>query len=251
VSARAHDLWLVSDSAVSADESLRISAHVGEEFPVSEYGPDPAAFKRRILIRPDGTEGVLQPKGTKDNSGLLQFEPSGPGIYGIAVETEPKLIMLEPEAFNLYLITDGLPHIFRLRAKEKTLHQPAHERYSKYPKALVKIGSGNTGDPSRVLGLLLEIVPLRDPFALRPSDTLPVRELFRGMPLPEAYVGWQHPGDGANPRGAIRTDARGEALVPISRAGLMAVRLTHMTRPKSQDYEWESFWTTLTFRVPE
>jgi formylmethanofuran dehydrogenase subunit E len=30
----------------------------------------------------------------------------------------------------------------------------------------------------------------------------------------------------------------------------MSVRLTHMTRPKGEDYEWESFWTTLTFRVP-
>ena len=30
----------------------------------------------------------------------------------------------------------------------------------------------------------------------------------------------------------------------------MTVRLTHMTRPNAADYEWESFWTTLTFRVP-
>jgi hypothetical protein len=31
---------------------------------------------------------------------------------------------------------------------------------------------------------------------------------------------------------------------------LMTIRLTHMTRPKTAEYEWESFWTTLTFRVP-
>jgi hypothetical protein len=49
----------------------------------------------------------------------------------------------------------------------------------------------------------------------------------------------------------VRTDKRGEALVPVARTGLMTIRLTHMTRPKATDYEWESFWTTLTFRVPE
>jgi hypothetical protein len=31
----------------------------------------------------------------------------------------------------------------------------------------------------------------------------------------------------------------------------MTLRLTHMTRPKTKDFEWESFWTTLTFRVPQ
>jgi hypothetical protein len=30
----------------------------------------------------------------------------------------------------------------------------------------------------------------------------------------------------------------------------MTVRLTHMIRPKAETYEWESFWTTLTFVVP-
>jgi hypothetical protein len=77
-----------------------------------------------------------------------------------------------------------------------------------------------------------------------------VRVLFQGKPLPEANLGWQLPGDGDHPRGTVRSDARGEALIPIARTGLMSVRLTHMTRPKAEDYEWESFWTTLTFRVP-
>ena len=49
----------------------------------------------------------------------------------------------------------------------------------------------------------------------------------------------------------MRTNGKGDALIPIAKAGLMAIRLTHMTRPKDKDYEWESFWTTLTFRIPE
>ena len=57
------------------------------------------------------------------------------------------------------------------------------------------------------------------------------------------------PEDGAAPP-PKRTDAKGEALVPIARGGLMTLRLTHMTRPKAADYEWESFWATLTFRAP-
>jgi hypothetical protein len=63
-------------------------------------------------------------------------------------------------------------------------------------------------------------------------------------------VGWQHPGDGETARGTVRADAKGEALVPVAVAGLMTIRLTRMTRPRASDYEWESFWTTLTFLVP-
>jgi uncharacterized GH25 family protein len=246
----AHDLWLIPGETVAPGKPAILRANVGMDFPTSEHAPDPAAFKRRLLLRPDGTTGELKAAGKEDKSGLLQFEPDKPGIYLVAVETQPKLLTLPADKFNEYLVSDGLPHIFRLRCKEKTLDQPGRERYSKYPKALVRVGTGGGGDPCRVLGLLLEIVPLRDPFALKVGATLPVRVLFQGKLLPEANLGWQLPGDGDTARGYVRTDARGEALVPISRSGLMTLRLTHMTRPKVQDYEWESFWTTLTFRVP-
>jgi hypothetical protein len=124
-------------------------------------------------------------------------------------------------------------------------------KYTKSPKTLVRVGEGGGGDSCRVVGLTLEIVPLRDPFALGAGDTLPVRVLFRGQPLSKANLGWCLPADGESPRGTVRSDARGEALIPISQTGLMTVRLTHMTRPKADDHEWESFWTTLTFRIPE
>lgn len=246
---RGHDLWLVPPEKSTAGTPMLVHANVGMDFPKSEHAPDPALFKRRLLIDPDGKEGELKAAGKDGKSGLLKFQATKPGIYVLAVETQPKLITLKADAFNSYLIEDGLPHIYRLRHQEKTLDQPGRERYSKYPKALIRIGNGG-GDPCKAVGTLLEIVPLTNPFTLKPGNALPVRVLFQGKPLPEANVGWQHPGDGNVARGYVRTDANGQALIPIARAGLMTIRLTHMTRPKAKDYEWESFWTTLTFRVP-
>jgi uncharacterized GH25 family protein len=246
----AHDLWLIPPEKVEPGKPILVRANVGMDFPKSEHAPDPALFKRRLLIGPDGKDGEFKAVGKDGKSGLLEFQATKPGIYILAVETQPKLITLKAEAFNAYLIDDGLPHIYRLRHKEKTLDQPGRERYSKYPKALVKVGSGGGGDPCKAVGLLLEIVPLRNPFALKPGDALPVRVLFQGKPLPEANVGWQHPGDGNVARGYVRTDGKGQAFIPVVRPGLVTIRLTHMTRPKAKDYEWESFWTTLTFRIP-
>jgi len=249
--AHAHDLWLIPGESAAAGKPTTIEANSGMDFPMSEHAPDPAAFARRIVFDPDGQEATLTAAGTERKSGLLRFVPTKPGKHIVAVETQPKLITLDADKFNEYLVADGLPHIYRLRAKEKSLDQPGRERYSKSPKAIVQVGDGGAGDPSRVLGLTLEIVPLADPFQLKVGDTLRVRVHFRGEPLADANLGWDHPGDGEPPTGTTRTDAKGESLVPIARTGLMTVRLTHMTRPRTDEYEWESFWTTLTFRIPE
>jgi len=247
----AHDLWLIPPTKSEPDQQLRILAHSGMDFPKSEHAPDPAKFARRLIINPDGKEAALEPAGTEGLSGLLAFRPQKSGVYVVAVETTPKLITLDADKFNSYLVSDGLPHIYLLRAKEKTLDQPGRERYSKSPKALLRVGKEAAGDASKAVGLPLEIVPLKDPFTLKPGDTLPVRVLFQNKPLADANLGWAHPDEGEMPRGTVRTDGKGEALIPIGKTGLMTIRLTHMTRPKAKDYEWESFWTTLTWMVPE
>jgi len=102
----------------------------------------------------------------------------------------------------------------------------------------------------KAIGLPLEIVPLQNPFLVKANDTLRVKVLFLGMPLDQENLGWHRPGDGDMPRGTVRTNAKGEALIPIEETGLITIRLTHMTRPNAADHEWESFWTTLTWRIP-
>src|SRR5206468_1552138 len=106
----------------------------------------------------------LKSAGKKDLSALLQFEPTTPGIHVITVETTPRILALDADKFNEYLVSDGLPHIYRLRFKEKTLNQPAKERYRKSPTALVQVGDGNTGAWNKPIGLPLQIVPLQNPF---------------------------------------------------------------------------------------
>ena len=246
----AHDLWLIPQAKAAVGKPVLIHANVGMDFPNSEHAPDTGAFARRVVVAPGGKRSDLSADGKDELSGLLGFTPQAPGIYVIGVETKPQIIALAADDFNAYLVSDGLAHIFQLRAKEKTLNQPARERYQKSPKALVKVGDGSNGDAQKPMGLFLEIVPLNDPFSLKVGATLKVRVDFQGKPLRDANLGWSYAGD-AECSGSIRSDRNGEALVPIARQGLMTIRLTHMTLPKNAEYEWESFWTTLTFRVPE
>lgn len=245
-----HDLWLIPPEKSKTGEAVVILASSGMDFPKSEQAPDSAKFPARKLVSSDGKPGVVNAAAAEGKFGRLEFTPLAGGFYIVAVETTPKLITLDAEKFNACLVSDGLPQIYALRSAEKSLDQPGRERYSKSPKALLRIGDGETGDPCAVVGLPLEIVPLKNPFERKVGDTLPVKVFFRGKALADANLGWAYPDGGEAPAGTARTNAKGEALIPLSQAGLMTIRLTHMTRPKEKDYEWESFWTTLTFRLP-
>lgn len=249
IPATAHGLWLVPPETATIGQPITVRAISGTAFLVGDRAPDPGKFAARRVVAPDGTASAATAAGTAETAGLLAFTSSAAGVYVVAVETTPNVIALDAEAFNEYLVSDGLPHIFRLRAKERTLDKVAVERYSKSPKALVRVGDGR--DPTRPVGLPLEIVPAADPFARSPGDTLRVRVLFRDKPLAGANLGWDHPGNGEHPAGSVRSDTQGEALVPIAKSGLMTIRLTHKTRPKVAENEWGSFWTTLTFHVSE
>lgn len=247
----AHDLWLIPPAHAKVSEKLTARAISGNKFPLGDNTPDPEKFARRWVLLPDGKEEAVAAAGTEEKAGLLTFAAKKPGVYLIAVQTKPKIINLEAEAFNSYLVSDGLPQIYQLRAREKTLDKPGVERYSKSPKALVAIGDVQDGGPCKVMGLPLEIVPLKNPFSSKPGETLKVRVLFKNKPLTDAFLGWDFPGGTESPAGYVRANDKGEALIPIAQTGLITIRLTHMTRPREKDYEWESFWTTLTFRVPE
>jgi hypothetical protein len=247
----AHDLWLLPPSKPDSSDRPAIRAHSGMEFPISEHAPDPTAFASRVLVDPSGKESALDDCGVEDLSGLIYLpDKTIPGIQIVGVTTTPKLIELSALEFNHYLVADGLPQIYLTRFKEQSLDQPGKERYSKSPKTIFRIGTGVNGDPTKAIGLPLEIIPEANPFELEVADTLSVRVLFRTEPLVDANLGWDWPNDGPLASGTIRTDSDGRAQIPISKTGLLAIRLTHMTRPKHVEYEWESYWTTLTFEVP-
>ena len=249
-SIHAHDLWLIPPENATPKQPVTIQASIGMNFPTSIALPKIDTYPRKFVVGPDGKSLTLKSAGTKDMISLLEFEPTSPGIHIAAVETAPKVIELEADKFNEYLVSDGLPHIFRLRFEEKTLNKSAKERYRKSPTALVRVGDANAGNWNKPLDLPLQIVPLQNPFDRKVGDTLRVKVYFQQKPLKDANVGWQHPGDGDTAVGYVRANANGEALIPIAATGLMTIRLTHMTRPKAADFEWESFWTTVTFRVP-
>jgi nickel transport protein len=109
------------------------------------------------------------------------------------------------------------------------------------PDALDSLWSGKfakavtgAGSPwATVVGAPLEIVPLADPAAQKPGDSLPVRVLFKGQPIANVAV---ERTDGATPIKEediprFTTDKDGVAQVPVANAGLHLLAVDYKVSP--------------------
>lgn len=85
-------------------------------------------------------------------------------------------------------------------------------------KAVISNGPG--GDPARIVGHPLEIVPLVDPGTLTAGDSLPLQLLLDGQPyngeLAATWAGYEGEDEFA---ATITADARGRAELPLSANG--------------------------------
>jgi hypothetical protein len=247
--ARAHDLWLVPEPEAPGP-ARRVLVTQGMDFGKSDGAIEVRRLERPEVWSPKGVRAELRPGRPRGQAAVMLYDAAEPGVWVLGAETTPKKIELAAADFNHYLVADGMPHVFRERWAAKELDRSAVEQYGKSVKALLRVPGGPSAGWDRVLGHRLELVPLDDPFGTPIGRTLRVRVLFRGAPLAGARVGWQFPSDGDEPNGHARTGADGVVHVPISRSGPMSLRLTHMTRPRAEDHEWASWWTTLSFHVP-
>ncbi|MEQ8272407.1 MAG: DUF4198 domain-containing protein [Deltaproteobacteria bacterium] len=248
--AAAHDLWLLPPDApakVGAPVEIRVTQ--GMDFPGDSPAPKVERFARVVVVGPDGKTVDVERKPPRGDAGILRFVPRRAGVHVVAVDTAPKSIELSADDFNHYLVADGMPQWFVARHEAGELDRNAVERYAKSVQLLVEVGDTPSAVPT--VKQRLRIVPLVDPFSLGEHDVLRFRVLLDDKPLANARVGFDTARDGPEPSATARTNAEGEAAFAVLGPGLYTLRLTHLTRPKKKTYEWDSAWTTLTFRIPE
>ncbi|MBL8901275.1 MAG: DUF4198 domain-containing protein [Planctomycetes bacterium] len=246
----AHDLWLIPPAPVAAPGTPQvIEVAVGMDFPHSES----AAHPSRLHLAAQGPRTKLAcevEQRTEEKRTLVRCTPEESGVHVVTCRTEPRVLSMKADEFNSYLLHDGLPQVLSARMERGELARDAVERYRKCAKALFEVGDAGPRElATQALGLELEVVCEKDPLRAAVGEALPVRVLLRGAGVANANLCWDHPGNGALFSGQCWTDAEGRALVPIAKSGLMTLRLIHMERPQAADHEWDSLWSSLTFRV--
>jgi hypothetical protein len=246
---RAHDFWIEAlpfrpDAPAALPLRLRVGEHfAGDALP--RYGP---WIRRFVLLGPGGEAAV---------SGRDGAEPAGtgrigaPGLYTAVYESNASPATLSAAAFEKYLREEGLDAIAAGRAGAGLSGGPVRERFYRCAKALVLAGpaAGSAGD--RAVGLPLELVAEQSPYALRPGAVLGVRLLYEGRPLEGALVVAM---SRAAPSEAVRarSDAEGRVRLTLGRPGAWLVKAVHAVPAREgQPADYESFWASLVFELPE
>lgn len=164
---------------------------------------------------------LISPKGTASTIGI--FFNAG---YLVKTKDEKKKKLTKREAKGNFEIIESF-------------------KSQKYSKAML--------NPSEVfskpIGLRLEIVPQKDPFAIKTGETLPIQVLFEGKPLEGAVVN-----AGLTYEGKLKefpkTDKDGMANVVIEKSGTQIIVAKHKI-PLTDDPDADvlSLSTTMTFEA--
>ena len=242
---KAHDFWL-EPSSFRPEPGSRVSVRlqVGERLQGEPLPRMPERIERFAVIGPSGETEVVGAAGA-DPAGW--FAPSSPGLHWVVYDSNHARAELDGPKFDAYLGEEGLEAVREQRAGKAGM---VKEIYSRCAKSLLAVGNGPGAGFDRVLGLDLELVPEKNPYALKPGEALPVRLLHRGKPLSGALVVAISSASPASSDGriAIRSDASGRAELRLDRPGLWMVKAVHMIpAPAGSAADWESLWASLTF----
>jgi uncharacterized GH25 family protein len=251
----AHDLFLKPDSFF-AKPGATISVRVlNGTFSKSENAVAKDRLRDIAVITPDSVthpDTSAWDDRSDTTTAILRVRVGPSGTYVIGASVRPRELKLAAKDFNAYLASDGVPDVLEARRRNDELGMPARERYSKHVKAVVQVGDRRTNAYETPLGYPAELIPLDNPYGLRPGGTLRVRALVEGEPVANQHViaGGRTPSGARIAQRSVRTDSAGIARVRVSSRGAWYVKFIHMERATADTtIDYESKWATLTFGV--
>jgi uncharacterized GH25 family protein len=179
---------------------------------------------------------------------------AAPGGHVLVLQTDNRAQSHLPAArYDAYLEEEGLTPAQSWRAQHHEADREGAEIYSRQAKALVQVGppGGDQGEITRPVGLTLEIVPERSPYALPRPASLPVRVYFEGRPLAGALVKLTDLDHDAAPLAARRTDSGGRARFDLPRSGRWLLNVVWTKRlPETSEADFETTFSSLSFGLP-
>ena len=256
--ASAHDFWIEPSSyQAPVGATVTIRFRVGEHFRGDPLARDPRRIIAFTHFGPDSKTPVRGVDGM-DPAGFVRLEQ--PGLHLIAYHSTSSFVELDAAEFEKYVRQEGLDRIIEERARRGEREAAGKERFSRCVKSLLRAGeAGSSAGFDRVVGLPVELVAEKNPYAVTPGGELPLRMLREGRPLEGVLVvGYPH----GEPERAVRgrTDKQGRVVLGLKRPGAWLIKAVHMERVEGDrvgdDHveddraDWQSWWASLTFELP-
>lgn len=255
--AAAHDFWVQPTAYWAPPRAVTpMTLQVGHG-PARQRSPIPLQRITRFgAIGPNGAATDLRSRlklGGPQADGDIALPT--PGAYVVVLQTDDRAQTHLPAIrFNDYLRVEGLTPALDQRMRLHRMDEDQSENYSRCAKAILQVGPAAAGPQAQVtrpVGLPLEIVPERSPYAEPRAATLPVRVLYLGRPLPGALVKLTNLENDATPFETHLTDPSGRAVFTMPKAGSWLLNVI-WTRPQppSAETDFETTFSSLSFGFP-
>ncbi len=206
----AHDYWIFPESFYPHENSiLDVRFTCGHEYFENQETPDIMKF-RLFLTNPAGKEIPLAYSSIHHKAAWAKVPISGPGTYIIT-------------AFNLVpSYWCKTPNGWKNVKKTEVKNPERCGRYFKSTKTFLTVKK-STSIYKTLLGLPIEMVPLRDPLSLKEGEVLPIKVLYKGKAIGNVPVFWIYKGSKkgkVNYSEGLKTDSDGIAKIKIDHSGI-------------------------------
>lgn len=247
VRASAHDFWIEpSNFHPAVGDRVTAALRVGQKLAGDPLPNIPPLIDRFVLHGSAAERPVVGRPGA-DPAGIAFIAEGGQHWIGYQSNAYP--VALEGPKFEDYLRDEGLERIIDARKKNGQSAAPGRERFYRCAKALLDTPGSSVFDAP--LGFTLELVPRKNPYAMKNSGDLPLALTFRGKPIANILVVAMSKDDPAKAVRA-RTDAKGRVTLPLAHAGFWLIKAVHMeAAPADAGVDWESWWASITFELPK
>ena len=192
----------------------------------------------------------------ENNQTVLKIKTGKEGTGLLGVSTLPKVGNFTAKSFADNMKHEGLLHILEARKKSGEDTKPAKKKYAKHVKTIFQVGNKHTEDFKTILNYPIELVPVNNPYTLKPGDSLSMQLLIDGNPASSqivyaGYAGHQGKSKDGLPHDAyqVKTNTKGVVTIKLSKAGHWYFRSVYVTKSKEPDADYISQTASITFEI--
>ncbi|MEO1078950.1 MAG: DUF4198 domain-containing protein [Pseudomonadota bacterium] len=252
--ATAHETWLLPSSAeIEPGKAVEFVMTSGMGFPSLGSGIDRSRVVDAVLMQGAERQSLV-PSNAFEDALELSAVP-GLGLACSWVQLRPRVLEIpDKDSVEHYLGEIGADEKLYKTWRSQGADSIWRESYGKLARNFLSVGK--EADATRkscireASAARFDILPLRDPTGLSLGDMLEIQVLFDGKPLSGQAIGFVS--EGASPAELVRSDPQGRVQLTIRGSGLHMVYATNLRpAPAEEDFNWESDFVTLSFKVEE
>ena len=248
----AHEMWLEPVKyQLNLNDTLLADEKVGQEFKGNKYGYLSSSYNKLLITVNNKTRAV---KSRIGDLPAIHEKVTEEGLTILSAETSTSVLTYNNwDIFEGFLKSKGLDWVLAAHTKRGLTKKDLTEAYTRYPKALVKVGDGKGKD--KFMGMPLEWLAETNPYTTK-SGAIKLRLFWKGKPLAHEHVGVFNRINGKLIKTSLTTDAEGRVAVPRAKGGkflINAVQMIEATKDLEEDTgaKWESLWASMTYALEQ